>query len=116
MINGDADAADQFHHGVREGPNPHPLENGDEEAVILIREAFLFVFFHRKGFHNPISSDRLMEEGGDRPHPLLALAAEFPEPLAELCDGDNGDGKDEEGQRVPASSYGRIRHRSGRRW
>jgi len=81
---------------VREGSNPDPLENGDEEAVILIREASFFVILHGKGFNNPVSSDRLMEEGGDGPHPLLALVAEFPESPAKLCDGDEGNGKDKE--------------------
>ena len=67
-----------------------------KEPVVLFCEAALFVVFHVEGFDDPVSGNGLVEEGGDGAHSLLTLPAEFPEPLSEFLDGDDGQWEDDE--------------------
>ncbi len=80
-----------------EGSDPHPLEEDSEVSLILFSEPALLVFLHSEGFDDPVAGDRLVEKGGDEPHPLKPFFAKFPELLSEFFDGDEGNGKDENG-------------------
>ena len=87
--------------GWERGTDPNPLEDDTEKPVIFLRKTPLLVLFHTEGLDDPIAGDGLMKKRGDQSHPLLTFPAEFTKPFSKFFNGDDCQGKDEEGEDRP---------------
>ena len=68
---GHAHPSDDLHQGMGEGPDSHPFEDRSEKFIVLLGETPFLIFLHIERLDDPISGDGLVEEGGERAHPLL---------------------------------------------